>query len=97
MQLSVKALSLAAGITFSLAMLVGGLFALVWPEWGARFMGFAASLYPGVEGVGLGPAIVTALYALIDGAVFGAVLAWLYNRFNAPAAADVGPAAQTGV
>lgn len=81
MQLSVKGLALACGITYALAMLGGGLMALVWPEWGARFMDLAGSLYPGVGDVGFGSAIVAALYALIDGAIGGAIFAWLYNRF----------------
>lgn len=89
MQLSVKGLALACGITYALAMLAGGLMAIVWPDWGARFMGLAGSLYPGVGGVGLGATIVAALYALVDGAIGGAIFAWLYNRFaggSAPAA-----------
>jgi hypothetical protein len=87
MQLSVKALALACGITYALAVFVGGVTALVWPEWGARFMALVGSLYPGVHGVSLGQVIVAAVYALVDGAIFGAIFAWLYNRFaQTPAA-----------
>lgn len=82
MKLSVKGLALACGITYALAMLAGGVMALIWPEWGERFMSLAGSLYPGVEGVAFGSVIVAALYALVDGAVFGAIFAWLYNRFS---------------
>ncbi len=81
MQLSVKGFALAFGITYAAAMLAGGLMALIWPEWGARFMSLAGSLYPGVGGVTLWSAIVAAIYAFIDGAIGGAVFAWLYNRF----------------
>ena len=81
MRLSVKAFALACGITYALAVLVGGVMALIWPDWGARFMELAGMLYPGVEGVAFGPVVVATLYALVDGAVFGAVFAWLYNRF----------------
>lgn len=81
MKLSVKGFALACGITFALAMLVGGIMAMMWPEWGARFMDLAGALYPGVEGVAFGPVIVATLYALVDGAIFGAIFAWLYNRF----------------
>lgn len=81
MKLSVKGFALACAITFALAMLVGGIMALIWPEWGARFMQLAGSLYPGVEGVAFGQVIVATLYALVDGAIFGAIFAWLYNRF----------------
>jgi hypothetical protein len=81
MQMSVKAFAIACGITFALAMLVGGIMALIWPEWGARFMNLAGALYPGVGGVAFGSVIVATLYALVDGAIFGAIFAWLYNRF----------------
>lgn len=89
MRLSIKAFAIACGITFALAMLVGGIMALMWPEWGARFMDLAGALYPGVEGVAFGPVIVATLYALVDGAIFGAIFAWLYNRFAGGATADV--------
>ena len=87
-QLSVKGFAIACGITFALAMLVGGIMALIWPDWGARFMDLAGALYPGVEGVAFGPVVVASLYALVDGAIFGAVFAWLYNRFAAGGATD---------
>ena len=81
MKLSVKGFALACGITFALAMLAGGIMAMMWPDWGERFMNLAGALYPGVEGVAFGPVIVATLYALVDGAIFGAIFAWLYNRF----------------
>lgn len=85
MQLSVKAFALACGIVYALAMFLAGIMALIWPDWGARFMELAGALYPGVGGVALGPVVVATLYALVDGAVFGAVFAWLYNRLAVPA------------
>ena len=87
MQLSVKGLALACGITYGLAILAGGVMALIWPDWGARFMELAGMLYPGVEGVAIGPVIVATIYALVDGAIFGAIFAWIYNRFAGSAAA----------
>ena len=91
MQLSVKAFAFACGIVYALAMLVGGIFALLWPDWGARFMELAGALYPGVHGVSFGQVVMAALYALVDGAIFGAIFAWLYNRFLAPAPVDPAP------
>lgn len=35
---------------------------------------------------GFGSVVVVTLYALVDGAVGGFLLAWLYNRFAAGAA-----------
>ena len=86
MQLSVKALALACGIAYALAVFVGGITALIWPDWGARFMALVGSLYPGVHGVSFGQVIVATIYALVDGAIFGAIFAWLYNRFAPPPA-----------
>lgn len=96
MQLSVKAFALACGITFALAIFVGGVTALIWPDWGARFMDLVGSLYPGVGGVTFGSVLTATLYALVDGTIFGAVFAWLYNRFlgnGRPTAAETRAAA----
>jgi hypothetical protein len=41
-----------------------------------------SSLFPGYESIGtFGSVIVGTLYALLDGAVCGAVFAWFYNIF----------------
>lgn len=90
MRFSVKAFALACGITYALAMFVGGVMALLWPDWGARFMDLAGALYPGVEGVAFGPVVVATIYALVDGTIFGAVFAWLYNRFALPGLVEPG-------
>ncbi len=37
-------------------------------------------LYPGYAPGGFGSVIMGTLYALVDGAIGGAVFAWLYNR-----------------
>jgi hypothetical protein len=80
MKLSVKGLAIAAGIGWALAMLLTGLANLAWPPYGEGFLTMMASVYPGYDGPsGIGSVIVAALYALVDGAVCGAVLAWLYN------------------
>lgn len=81
MQLSVKALALASGTLFALAMFLTGLLALLIPEWGEHFMTTASAFYPGIGGLSFGNVIVGTVYALIDGLVGGGLLAWLYNRF----------------
>jgi hypothetical protein len=46
------------------------------------------SVYPGYAGTsGFLGVIVGTLYAVVDGAVCGALLAWLYNTFVKPGAA----------
>lgn len=42
-----------------------------------------SSVYPGYKTVGgFGSVTVGTLYALVDGAVGGAIFAWLYNSFS---------------
>jgi hypothetical protein len=87
MKLCVKSLAIAGGIFSAALLFLMGLAHLIWPGYGTVFLELAASLYPGYEVGGFGSVIVATLYAAVDGAVCGAILAWLYNRFvGAPAA-----------
>jgi hypothetical protein len=53
---------------------------LAFPSYGGAFLDLGASIYPGYQGPdGIGSVIVVTLYGLVDGAIGGAVLAWLYN------------------
>lgn len=83
MKLSVKGLAVALALVWGiLAMFLTGLANLIWPTYGRAFLEVMASVYPGYDATGgFGEVIVGALYGLLDGAVVGAVLAWLYNRF----------------
>ena len=85
MKLDVKAAALTAGgIWGLLAMLATGLLNLAWPDYGAAFLGAVASLYPGYEAArSLGQVVIGALYGFADGAILGALTAWLYNRLAA--------------
>ena len=86
MRLCVRSLALAASLLWGgmfffvalIATLTGG-------TYGSVFLDFGASIYPGYHGPGggFGSVIVVTLYALVDGAIGGALFAWLYNRFNA--------------
>ncbi len=83
MRLCVRSLALAS------AILWGGLFLLVAilnqlaGGYGAHLLDFAASIYPGYDGAtGFGSVVLVTAYALVDGAIAGALLAWLYNRFS---------------
>jgi hypothetical protein len=80
MKLNVKALALASGILWAAAVLLTGIANLIWAGYGAAFLQLMASLYPGYHATSsFGSVIIGTLYALIDGAIAGLVLAWLYN------------------
>ena len=80
MKLNLKALTVACGILWAGAVLVVGLANLVSSQYGKPFLVMLASIYPGYHASGsFGDVIVGTLYALVDGAIFGLILGWLYN------------------
>lgn len=94
MSLSVKGLAWAMGLLWGGAMLLCGLANLLFPGYAVGFLDWAASFYPGYDGPGgFGSVIVVTLYGLVDGAVGGFLLAWLYNHFADPAGAGATPGA----
>jgi hypothetical protein len=81
MTLSIKGLALTVGILWGACCFLTGIVNLIWPSYGVGFLSMMASLYPGYHGpVGLGAVIVLTFYALVDGLVCGALVAWLYNK-----------------
>ncbi len=92
MKLNVRALA----ITF--ALLWGGCVFLVavlhrmWPAYGTGFLNGVASVYPGYHVSGIKTGLIGTAYALVDGAVCGALVAWLYNRFSAAGAGSAAKA-----
>lgn len=83
MKLSVKALAISAGLLWGGAILAVGLANMCWTGYGVAFLNMAGSVYPGYTPDGsLGSVITGTLYALVDGGVAGALLAWLYNLFS---------------
>jgi hypothetical protein len=83
MKLSVSAFTLAAAIVWGATVLLCGIANLIWPTYAVAFLDLVASIYPGYDRVGnIGEVIVGALYAVVDGAVFGLVFALLYNAFT---------------
>ncbi len=80
MRFSVMALAATAALLWGGAMLVVATAALVWPNYGRTFLEVVSSIYPGYQaGPSIGSVITGTLYAVVDGAVGGAVFAWLYN------------------
>lgn len=88
MKLSIKGLALAGGIVWGAGYFLVGIANLIWPSYGQAFLDLGASVYPGYHGPGgFGSVIVVTLYALLDGAIAGAVFGWLYNRLAGSGAA----------
>ncbi len=82
MQLSVKALALTIGILWGGAILFVGIVSLFFPGYADEFLRIVSSFYPGFDHSGsLGDLLVGTVYGLVDGAIGGVVIAWLYNLF----------------
>jgi len=81
MRLNVKALAIAWALAWGiLAMFLTGMANLVWPGYGQPFLDLMDSVYPGYKATpSFGQVMIGTLYGLLDGAVVGAVFAWIYN------------------
>ena len=86
MKLDVKALALTGGLIWGiLAMFLTGLANLFWAGYAQGFLNVMASVYPGYHATAdFGQVIIGTLYGVVDGAVAGALFAWVYNRFAQP-------------
>ena len=77
--LGVVSFGLALGLTSAIFVFLLGLMA-AWFGWGVELASTLSSLY-----IGYGPTFVGsisgAVWAFVDGLLFGVVVAWLYNRF----------------
>lgn len=83
MKLCIRSLALASGILWGGMFLGVGLLNQLGGDYGAHLLDFANSIYPGYGGpAGFGSVLVVTLYGLVDGAVGGAIFAWLYNQFQ---------------
>jgi hypothetical protein len=80
MKLNVRALAIASGLLWAVAMFLTAIGSIASPGYGQGFLQAMASVYPGYHATpSIGQAFVGALYGLLDAAVAGAVLAWIYN------------------
>ena len=90
MKLNIGALAAAVGLFWGGSILLVGVSNLIWTGYGSAFLQLAASIYPGYSGTAsFGQVIIGTLYGLVDGAIGGAIFAWLYNlllSFFRPAA-----------
>ncbi len=84
MKLSIYALAITSAVLWGGAILLTALANLLAPGYGVELLELAASIYPGYEVTGgFGSLVVGTLYAVVDGAIFGGIFAWLYNRLAA--------------
>jgi hypothetical protein len=84
MRLNIAALSMASGLLWGVCILVVAAANLIWPNYGLVFLQLCGSIYPGYHaGTGIGSIVTATIYALVDGAVGGAIFGWLYNLFAA--------------
>jgi hypothetical protein len=91
MKLNVKAMAFGIGIVWGAAVLLTGIANLLWTGYGTIFLQCMASVYPGYKASGsVGDLIIGVAYAVVDGGIFGLLLAWLYNRFLTKGAAVTG-------
>jgi hypothetical protein len=91
MKLNVRAMAFCMAIIWGAAVLLSGLANLLWSGYGTVFLQCLASVYPGYKASGsAGDLIIGVAYGVVDGGLFGLVLAWLYNRFLGKGAAVTG-------
>ena len=82
MRLSMRAVSFTSAILWGGCLLVTGLIHLGVPSYGTAFLGVMSSVYPGYHAArSFGDVLTGTGYALVDGAVGGLILGWLYNLF----------------
>ncbi len=74
----VRAFGLACGIVWAAGVCALGIFSF-FLDWGRIMVAVLASLYPGYSSA-LPGIIAGTLWAFVDGALFGVLFAWLYNK-----------------
>jgi hypothetical protein len=79
MTLSVKGLSLSAGILFGLVVFAMTL-ARLWTGGGGHLV-LLVAMYPGYK-VSYPGSLIGLAYGFVSGAILGALLAWLYNKLG---------------
>lgn len=84
MKLNVKAMTISVALFWGVMLFLIALANMIWSGYGQAFLELVASVYPGYKATpSFGQAVVGLLYGMLDGAIAGAVLAWLYNCFAA--------------
>lgn len=82
MKLNVTAVAATSALLWSGAVLITGVANVIEPGYGREFLQMVASIYPGYKArPKMSQVAVGSAYAVVDGAVGGALFAWLYNCF----------------
>lgn len=82
MKLNVKATAASCALIWGGCVLATGVANVVQPKYGREFLRMMESVYPGYKArPELRQAAIGGAYAAVDGALGGALFAWLYNRF----------------
>ncbi len=82
MSLNTKGLALTAAILWGGSFFLVSLLNLIRSSYGIAWLQLGASIFPGYRGPGgFGSVILVTLYALVDGAIAGALFGWIYNTF----------------
>ncbi len=82
MRFSIKAMAISGGVMWGAAILLVGLLNLARPGYGNNFLQMTSSVYPWFHDAHtLRSVIIGSIDGLVDGAVAGFLLAWLYNMF----------------
>ena len=80
MRFCVRTTAIPCGILWAVVFFLVAGAQQVWPTYGVAFLELMDGLYPGYAPGGFGSVIMGSLYAVVDGAIGGAIFAWLYNR-----------------
>ncbi|MBI4368483.1 MAG: hypothetical protein HY588_03740 [Candidatus Omnitrophica bacterium] len=79
-KLSVVGLGIAGGAVWGAGVFLVGVINLIVPTYGLTFLWLASSIYPGYKAdPTLISVLIGTLYAIVDGFIGGALLAWFYN------------------
>ena len=80
MRLSLKGMTIAAGLLWGGAILFLGLINLVRPTYGVNFLQAISSVYPWFHASrSFVDVVIGTIDGLIDGAIAGLLFGWLYN------------------
>ncbi len=80
MRLHITAMSFTIGLIWGATIFLVAVANLIWPNYGQAFLELIASIYPGYHfSSSIGSVIIGTLYGIVDGAIGGALLAWVYN------------------
>ena len=83
MRLSVKGMTIAAGLLWGAAILCVGIIHMGDPNYGVNFLQMTSSVYPGFHSAGTaGSLAIGTIEGIIDGGIAGLVLSLLYNAFS---------------